>query len=146
MSHTAGERSTVPEEGQLGTSGWVGWIAFAGVMLFMLGTFQVIQGTVALVKEDYFVVSSRGMVLDVSFTTWGWIHVVTGIIVVLAGVGVLAGQVWARIVGTLIAALSAIVSVVFMVAAPLWSLAMITIAVVVIMALTVHGSEIKSSR
>jgi hypothetical protein len=122
----------------------VGWIAFAGVLLFMLGGFHIIQGIVALVKDDYFLVSSSGLVIDVDYTTWGWTHVIAGAIVLLAGIGVLAGQMWARVVGTVVALLSAVVNMVFLPAYPIWSTLMIALSVVVVMALTVHGSEIKA--
>lgn len=144
MTHYAEPHSTVPTAGARGTSGWVGWIAFAGVLLFMLGSFHVIQGIVALVKDEYFLVSSSGLVLDVDYTAWGWTHVIAGAIVLMAGIGVLAGQMWARVVGTVVALLSAIVNMVFLPAYPIWSTLMIALAVVVVMALTVHGSEIKA--
>lgn len=144
MTHYAEPHSTVPRAGARGTSGWVGWIAFAGVLLFMLGSFHVIQGIVALVKDDYFLVSSSGLVIDVDYTAWGWTHVVAGAIVLMAGIGVLAGQMWARVVGTVVALLSAVVNMVFLPAYPIWSTLMIALAVVVVMALTVHGSEIKA--
>ena len=62
----------------------------------------------------------------------------------MAGIGVLAGQMWARVVGTVVALLSAVINMVFLPAYPIWSILMIALAVVVVMALTVHGSEIKA--
>lgn len=144
MTHYAEPRSTVPTAGARGTSAWVGWIAFAGITLFMLGAFHVFQGIVALVKDEYFLVTRSGLVLDIDYTTWGWTHIIAGAIVLMAGVGVFAGQMWARVVGTVIAILSAIVNMVFLPAYPIWSMLMIALAVVVVMALTVHGSEIKA--
>jgi hypothetical protein len=122
----------------------VGWIAFAGVLLFMLGSFHVIEGIVALVKDEYFLVSKSGLVINIDYTAWGWMHVIAGAIVLMAGIGVLAGQMWARVVGTAIALVSAVLNMVFLPAYPIWSLLMIALAVVVVMALTVHGSEIKA--
>jgi hypothetical protein len=122
----------------------VGWIAFAGITLVMLGGFHVFQGIVALVKDQYFLVSSSGLVIDVDYTTWGWTHIIAGAVVLMAGVGVFAGQMWARVVGTLVALVSAIINMVFLPAYPLWSILMIAFAIVAIMALTVHGSEIKA--
>ena len=144
MSHYAEPRSTVPEPGARGTSGWVGWIGFASLILFMLGTFHIIQGIAALVKDDYYAVSSSGLMVHVSYTTWGWTHIVEGAVLILAGVGILAGQLWARVVGTILAVLSAVVSLAFLPAYPILSVLMITLAVVVVMALTVHGAEIKA--
>lgn len=129
-----------------GTSGWVGWIAFAGVLMILLGGLHIFQGIVALVKDEFFLVSSSGLAVNVDFTAWGWTHLIAGAVIVLAGFGVLAGQMWARIVGVIVAVLSVIVNVAFLAAYPFWSLTMIALALVLIMALTVHGSDIKAGR
>lgn len=144
MSHHTEPHSTVPAAGARGTSGWVGWIAFASLILFLLGTFHIVQGIAALVKDDYFAVSSSGLMVHVSYTAWGWTHILEGAVLIMAGVGVLAGQVWARVVGTVLAVVSAVISLGFLAADPILSVLMITLAVVVVMALTVHGSEIKA--
>src|SRR5687768_18600015 len=78
-------------------SGWVGWILFAAVIMLLVGAFHVIQGLVALFKDDYYVVGTSGLVLDVSYTAWGWIHIVGGLVVVAAGVALFAGKMWARV-------------------------------------------------
>ncbi len=144
MSQHAGtSRSTTPTGVQSGTSGWVGWIAFAGTMMVLLGTFHIFQGLVALFNDDYFLVRKSGLVLNVDYTVWGWVHLIGGAIVLVAGLCVFGGQVWARSVGVIMALLSAVVNVGFLSAYPLWSLMMITFDVIVILALTVHGSEIK---
>jgi hypothetical protein len=129
-----------------GYSGWVGWIGFAGVMMMLLGTFHAIQGLVALFNDEYYLVSSSGLVLSLDYTAWGWVHLVAGAVLVAAGLGVFGGQVWARAVGVATAVLSAIVNVGFLAAYPVWSLMMIALDVVVILALTVHGSEVKAQR
>jgi len=127
-------------------SGWVGWIGFAGVIMMMLGTFHAIQGLVALFNDEYYLVSSSGLVVSLDYTAWGWIHLVGGAVLVGAGLGVFSGQVWARTVGVIAAVLSAIVNVAFLAAYPVWSLMMIALDVVLILALTVHGSEVKARR
>ena len=98
---------------------------------------------VAIFKDDYFLVSSSGLAVKFDFTAWGWVHLVVGIVVVVAGLGVMAGQVWARVVGVLLASLSLLANVAFLAAYPFWSLVMIALDIVIIMALTVHGSDIK---
>ena len=123
-------------------SGWVGWIVFAAVIMLLVGTFHVIQGLVALFKDEYYVVGSSGLVLNVDYTAWGWIHIVGGVIAVAAGLALFRGKLWARIVGTVVASVSAVVSVGFLAAYPLWSVTVIALDVAVIMALTVHGAEI----
>jgi hypothetical protein len=122
---------------------WVGWIAFAGLMMVMLGTFHAVQGLVALFKDDYFLVGKSGLTLSVDFTTWGWIHIIGGIIIVAAGVGLFVGKVWARTIGVILAMVSAIVNVSFLAAYPIWSATMIAVDVLVIWAITVHGSELR---
>ena len=127
-------------------SGWVGWIGFAGVIMMMLGTFHAIQGLVALFNDEYYLVSSSGLVLSLDYTAWGWVHLIAGAVLVGAGLGVFGGQVWARAVGVTVAVISAIVNVAFLAAYPIWSLMMIALDVVLILALTVHGSEVKARR
>ena len=138
-----------PSPGQPGYdsySGWVGWIAFAGAIMAMLGTFHIIQGLVALFNDDYFIVGKSGLVINVDYTAWGWAHLITGVIILAAGFALFAGRMWARVVGVIVAMVSAIVNIGFLAAYPLWSLMMIALDVVVILALTVHGSEIRPDR
>ena len=126
-----------------GTSGWTGWIVFAGVMMLMMGAFHVIQGLVALFQDTYYLVGQEGLVVQVDYTTWGWVHTILGAVVILAGVALLAGQMWARIVAIILAFGSALVNIAFLGAYPIWSLMMIAIDVLVIYAVTMHGKEMK---
>jgi hypothetical protein len=122
---------------------WTGWVVFAGVMLIMLGTFQIIEGLVALFDDGFYAVASNGLVVNVDYNTWGWVHTGIGIIGVLAGLGLLAGNMAARVVGIVIAFLSAVVNLAFLSAYPVWSTIMITVDVIVIYAIIVHGRELK---
>jgi hypothetical protein len=145
MSQYAEPRPVASPAGRYETaSSWVGWIAFAGMIMVMLGTFHVFQGVVALFRDEYYLVGSSGLIVNVDYTTWGWVHVIAGLVVVIAGICVFAGQIWARAVGVLLALGSAVVNIAFLGAYPIWSLLMIALDVVVILALTVHGSEIKA--
>jgi hypothetical protein len=125
-------------------TGWVGFIVFAGVMLVMLGIFHAIQGLVAIFKDEYFLVGKNGLTVSVDYTGWGWTHLILGIVVFAAGLGLFAGQMWARIVAVLVALVSAVVNVAFLAAYPVWSTIMIALDVLVIWAVTVHGRETKS--
>jgi hypothetical protein len=122
-------------------SGWLGWVGFAGIMMVLLGTIQVIEGLAALLKDDYFLVTKNDLLVSVSFTTWGWTHLILGLIVAAAGYGVMAGQTWARAVGIVLAMVSALVNLAFMAAYPVWSVIVIAIDVIVIYALAAHGRE-----
>lgn len=124
-------------------SSWVGWIAFAAVCMMLLGSFHVMQGLAAIVDADYFPAVGHGPITDISLTTWGWVHLLGGAVLIVAGLCVFAGQTWARAVGVLMAVGSLIGSFAFVGAYPVFSLVMISLGVVVILALTVHGSDIK---
>jgi hypothetical protein len=124
-------------------TGWVGWVVFAAALLILLGCFHVIQGIAALAKDEIFVVRSDGLIVNIDYTAWGWAHIIGGAIAVLVGACLLAGQMWARIIAVLVAMLSAVANAVFLPAYPLWSALMIVIDLLVIWAVTVHGSELK---
>jgi hypothetical protein len=124
-------------------TGWVGWIVFAALMLVMVGIFHVMQGLVALFRDEVYVVGSDGLVVSVDYTSWGWTHVVGGGIAVLAGAFLIAGRMWARIVAVVVAMVSALVNITFLPAYPVWSMIMIAVDVLVIWAVTVHGNEVR---
>jgi hypothetical protein len=128
------------------TTGWVGWIIFAGIMMFMIGSFHAIEGLVALFKDEYYLVRPSGLVIDVDYTAWGWTHLLFGILVAIAGLAAMAGQTWARVVGVALAVLSALINITFLAAYPVWSTIIITLDVFVIYALVVHGSEARALR
>jgi hypothetical protein len=122
---------------------WAGWVVFGGVMLIMVGAFQIIEGLVALFDDGFYAVGSNGLVVDVDYNTWGWIHLVIGVIGVLVGLGLLAGNMAARVLGVGIAFVSALTNLAFISAYPVWSTIMIVLDVVVIFAIVVHGHELK---
>ena len=137
------ERERMQNVQPTGMTGWVGWIAFAGTMMVLLGSFHVFEGIVALFKDEYFLVGRSGLAVNVDFTTWGWTHIIGGVIVVCAGIGVFTGKIWARSIGVVLAMVSAIVNIGFLAAYPIWSTIMIAMDILVIWALTAHGSEVR---
>jgi hypothetical protein len=124
-------------------TGWVGWVFFAGIMLLVIGCFNVIYGIVALFNDTYFVVTRAGL-LGFDITAWGWITLIMGIIEVFAGLAILGGATWGRIVGIIVAFLSMLHQFSLMSANPFWSLLIIALDVVVIYALAAHGREMAS--
>ena len=122
---------------------WAGWVVFGGTLLILMGAFQVVQGLVAVFDDGFYLVSPSGLVVDVNYNTWGWIHLTIGAVGVLAGLGLLAGNMLARVVGVIIACLSAVVNLAFISAYPVWSAIVITVDVIVIYAIIVHGRELK---
>ncbi len=124
-------------------TGWTGWVVFAGIMMVILGTFHIIDGLIALFQDEYFLVTKSGLTVHVNYTTWGWVHLISGIIVLAAGMALFAGKTWARVIAVIVAVLSAIVNIGFLSAYPIWSTMMIAIDILVIWALTVHGGELR---
>ena len=134
------------EYGHAITSGWANWVVFAGVMMIVLGFFHGIEGLVALFRDGYYAVRPSGLVVHVDYTAWGWTHLIIGVIALAAGAGLLAGNTLARVVGVVLAVLSAIVNLAFVAAAPVWSAIVIVIDVLVIYAIIVHGGELQRRR
>jgi hypothetical protein len=123
-------------------TGWVGWGYFASFMMMLLGTFQVIGGIAAIFKPRYYVVT-QNQLLVFNFTTWGWISLILGIIIFMAGLELLRGAMWARVLAVVLAALSFVANMSFLNAYPVWSVVMMVVDVLVIYALTVHGAELR---
>jgi hypothetical protein len=127
-------------------TGWTGWVVFASAMMFLLGCFQAVQGLVAIFDDGFYHVTEGGLVVDVDYTAWGWTHLLLGVLIIISGAGVLTGNLAARTVGVVLAGLSALVNLAFIEAYPVWSVMIITLDVLVIYALVVHGREMRSSR
>jgi hypothetical protein len=123
------------------TSAWGGWVTFAGIMLALVGIVHVATGTIALLDPDSYYVTSSGLVFQIDYSTWGWVHLVLGVAVVVAGVGVLNRRSWARRLGIAFCALSILVNLGFASAAPWWAVTVIAFDVFFIYAMAVHGGE-----
>jgi hypothetical protein len=144
MTQDIGSQHSTRASSYAGPTGWTGWIAFAAVMMIMLGCFHAIEGLVALFDDQKFLVTDSGLLVSVDYTAWGWVHLIGGVIMALAGVYLFAGRMWARVIGVLAALASAIVNISFLTAYPIWSAIMIALDVLIIWAITVHGSEMKA--
>jgi hypothetical protein len=135
---------TTPEGYETGRTGWTGWIAFAGVMMIISGGLNALYGLIAAVNDEWVVWTNRAsLYLDLS--QWGSVHMIVGLVMVLAGIGVFSGNMLARTVGVIVASLSLISNFFFLPAYPLWALIVITIDVLVIWALTAHGKEMREA-
>ncbi|WP_418607510.1 DUF7144 family membrane protein [Georgenia sp. SUBG003] len=130
-------QSTAPTgtPAQTEQSSWaMGLVTFAGVVMLMMGAFHAFVGFIAVIEDEFFVVVP-GYALTIDATTWGWIHMGLGALVLLAGVAVLSGQTWGRVVGVVLAVFSAFANFMFIPYYPLWSLAIIALDILVIWAL-----------
>ncbi len=127
---------------------WVGWIVFAGFVLLMIGAIDMLQGFVAIIKDEYVVATPKGIAI-VDVTTWGWLTLIWGALLILVGLALLAGSSWARwaaIVGVFV---NAIAQIGFMAnypqAYPLWNILIVALNVLVLYALTAHWRGFKDS-
>jgi hypothetical protein len=145
MSDTAQSGTGVPtQRAAAEPTGWVGMIAFGGIMMIMIGCFHAIAGLVGIFRDDYYLVSKNGLLLEMDYTAWGWTHLILGVVIAFAGYGVLVGQTWARVTGVILAMLSALANLAFLSAQPLWSTIIIALDVLVIYALVAHGRETRN--
>jgi hypothetical protein len=135
--------SSAARGGEETTSGWaVGFILFAAIMMIMVGVFQAFQGLVAIFENEFYV-ATRNYLFQFDATTWGWIHLIFGLVVAFAGWGLLSGRTWARTVAIALAVLSAIANFAFIPYYPFWALLIITLDVFVIWAVAVHGGAMR---
>jgi hypothetical protein len=124
-------------------TGWVGWIGFAGVMMVLGGMFQAIAGLVAIFQENFFAVSTNQLLVIHNVHRWGWANLIIGSIVILAGISLFSGATWSRFVAVMLAMFSAVANLVAISLYPVWSILCITISILVIYAVVVHGSELR---
>ena len=123
-------------------SGWaIGFTTFAAIMLLMAGSFQVIAGLAGIFENEFYV-QTPNYFLEFDASAWGWIHLIWGVLVLIAGFGLLSGSLWGRTLGVFAAAISAIANFAFIPHYPIWSIAVIALDVAVIWALTAHGRDI----
>jgi uncharacterized membrane protein len=120
---------------------WAGAGLFAALIMILVGIWQAMVGLIALVQNDFYV-ATRDYPFKFDATTWGWIHLLGGVLLALAGWALLSGRTWARVVGIVLAVLSAIANFLSLPYYPLWGMLIIALDVFVIWALAVHGREL----
>jgi hypothetical protein len=118
-----------------------GLTVFAAVIMVIAGFWQALAGIAALVHDNVYVTTPQ-YIYSLDLTGWGWIHLLLGILVVCAGVAVFVGQMWARVIGILLAGLSLIANFLFIPHYPIWSLTIIALDVAVIWALATYRREV----
>lgn len=112
-----------------------GWVAFVGVLLVIVGSLDALWGLAAILNDDVVVVGGTGAII-VDLTTWGWVHLILGLIIAATGVGLLMRNEAARVAAVFFVAVNAVAQIVWFPAAPLWSFLLIILDVVIIYQLT----------
>lgn len=134
------QAASVPRERTRSGSLWLGPLYVGGMVMFLVGAFNAIEGLVALFNDEYYVTTPQGLLL-LDITAWGWIHLIIGIAAVAVAIGVFVGATWARICGVILCGINALAQLVFLSAYPAWAVLIIAFDVLVIWALIVHGEE-----
>jgi hypothetical protein len=123
---------------------WTGWVGLAAIFMIVIGALDFFQGLIAIIRDDYYVLTPNQIVVF-DMTAWGWITLVWGIIVALAGIGLLSGAGWARWTTIVIASLTFIVQLGFVGSSQytLWALTVLALNAIVLYALVVRWGEAK---
>ena len=121
----------------------VGWTMFAAIMMSVLGIWWAIIGFAGILKDDVFVLTPN-YVFELDVTTWGWIHMLLGVVLFLSGIGIRSGNVLARTVGVIAAGVAAVANFLWLPYQPVWSTIIIAVCIGVIWALTAHGRDVNA--
>lgn len=121
-----------------------GWVAFAGVLILILGTMNTIEGIAAIGNANFFVHDTH--YVFASLRTWGWVTLILGVCQLLVGLGIFARNQFARWVGVFIISLNALAQLLMIPAYPFWSLALFAIDILAIYGLVAYGHKIATAR
>jgi hypothetical protein len=136
--HERSEMATAPvDRAYEEEASGIGWVAFAGTMLILVGCFNVIDGISALANSDYL----ANQLLFANLHAWGWFFLIWGAVQIVTGFAIYSGAGWAAIVGVVSAFGNAIAQLSWARAYPVWSIAAIVLDVLVIYALVVYGGR-----
>ena len=125
---------------------WAGWVAFAGLLLMIIGGLDFFQGLIAVIRDQYYVAGNNGaLVIDVS--QWGWVMMIWGILLALVGYGLVSGASWARWVAIVGVSLNFLAQLGYDGGSgyTLWSLVVIALNILVLWALIVRWDDAKAA-
>ena len=124
------------------SSPWAtGFAMFAAILMIIAGLWGIIVGISAILNDKVFV-TTQGYVYEFDITVWGWLHLIIGILVGGAGIGIIQGATWGRAVGIAVASLSLLANFLFIPHYPIWSIAIIALDVLIIWALVTYPSRV----
>jgi hypothetical protein len=121
---------------------WTGWIGFAGCLMVIIGGIDFFEGLIAIIRGEYFAVTPNQIIVF-DTTTWGWITLLWGIVVLLAGFGLLSRAGWARWFAIVVGSVTFFEQLGFVGNSqyPLWALTVLFLTAMVLWALTVHWDD-----
>ena len=115
-----------------------GLVTFAGVMLLVAASFNLLDGIVALVNDDYY---RADELLFGDLSAWGVWWLVVGATQLAVGLGVMARRSWAFVLAVGLAGLNALTQLMFLGVYPAWSIAIMVVDVLIIYALVAGVDE-----
>lgn len=130
-----------PLAGKKEVTAWGGYILFAAGIMILIGIFTALMGSIALFDQSWFTTPPESL-LAFNYHTWGVIHLVVGLFAIVAGIGVMSGRTWARVMAIIVVGVNALSQVAFTSAYPAWSIIVLALDIIAIYALTVHGGEL----
>ncbi|MEV7570133.1 DUF7144 family membrane protein [Streptomyces tanashiensis] len=128
-------QNTAPRKPSSSSGAWAaGGTLFAGVLMLVTGFMDIFQGIAGIAEDDIYT-RVGDYVFKFNLTTWGWIHLILGIVVAIAGFGILKGAEWGRIAGISLASLNILFQFLFLPYQPWWALFSMAVSIFVIWAL-----------
>jgi hypothetical protein len=118
-----------------------GWLLFSAIVLGVAGFMRIFDAIWAFRYDGVLPENLEGALFGTSLTTYGWIYLVVGAILILSSVAVMSGSQFARWIGIIGAAIGAISAVWAMPYYPVWSLTYVLLGVLVIYGLAAHGGR-----
>jgi hypothetical protein len=123
-------------------SAWAGWIAFAGLLMIVLGFIDFFEGLIAVIRKEYFV-AAPNQIIVFNVSTWGWLTLLWGIVLAFVGLGLLNGSSWARWVSIVVIVVTIFEQLAFVGSAayPLWALTVLVLSFIVLYALVARWHD-----
>jgi hypothetical protein len=118
-----------------------GWLAFAGTLLIVSGAFKILDALWAFKYDDELSEEVQTVVFEGDLNAWGWVWLVVGVVLIIAGISVVSGSEWARWFGIVVASLAAIGFLPWIYYQPLWTILSVTLAILVVYALATYGGR-----
>lgn len=114
-----------------------GWIVFAAILMMIVGSIDFFEGLIAVIRKHYYVVTPN-QVIVFNVTTWGWLTLIWGIVLFLAGLALWSAAGWARWLTVVVSSINILGQLAFLGSSawPLWTLVAIALNITVIYALT----------
>jgi len=116
-----------------------GWVAFAGIMIAIVGVLNFIYGIAAISNSHFYVRGAEYILSDLN--TWGWVIMITGVVQFCAAIAIFGRIGWGRWVGIFTASINAIIQLIFIPSYPFASLALFSIDILVLYGLVAYGGR-----